>query len=59
MFHFRDIKKQLRTLEKLRDILSPKLMNGEIRVKQSLRDKTFVEKTINPNPSSVGAEQKE
>ena len=34
-------------------------MNGEIKVTQSLRDETFVEKAINKNQSSVGAEQKE
>ncbi len=36
---------QIRTLEKLRDTLLPKLMSGEVRVK-SRRDETFVEKTI-------------
>ncbi len=36
---------QIRTLEKMRDTLLPKLMSGEVRV-QSRRDETFVENEI-------------
>ena len=51
-------KTQIRTLEKLRDTLLPKLMSGEVRV-QSRRDKTFVKKTeTTTKTSSVGAAQK-
>ncbi len=50
-------KTQIRTLEKMRDTLLPKLMSGEVRV-QSRRDETFVANETTTNPSSIGAKQK-
>ena len=48
---------QIRTLEKLRDTLLPKLMNGEVRVK-SRRDENFLINQTTKKPSSIGAKQK-